>query len=70
LISPHKYDQQRRTRCEAWCEERAMSSRRRQSEATSRGRTASQPETDWENKGESVSGAECRRAERTEVQRR
>jgi len=69
LSVTHEYDQQRRTRCEAWCEERAGAAAGTGASRQARGVILSTGQP-LENKGESVSGAEWRRAKRTEVQQR
>ena len=62
-------DQQRRTRCEAWCEERARAAAGAGASRQARGVILSTGQLQ-KSKGESVSGAEWRRAKRAGVQRR
>jgi len=71
-VSPsvrHESDQQRRTRCEAWCEERARAADGDRAARRARGASSSQQYT-AKSKGESVSEAEWRGAKQAEVLRR
>ena len=65
----HDYDQQRRIRCGAWCEERAGAAAGAGAARQARGVILSTGQL-RKSKGESVSGAERRSAKQAEVQRR